>query len=515
MRNRFILLFVIFFSSLGLKSQQFSHSVLVNHTDSFLYTSSAFVNDDIIKGSLETRRLPVGSASIAGEFYVGRMALRRMDTLGNEIWHIAFPNSKGRIFDIQVYDNKIIIGGAYFDTLVFSASDQLVGDQIRHNDFIAAYDLSGNYLWSFSSPPNLYYSKFLYRFYIRNNKIYYPYSDQFQHTRMQVLSLNGDSLNNMIFSNNRLIVSDMELDKDGNLYLCGSANFDATLGGDTITHMQSNIFYMTFLAKLDTNLQQIWSKGYNYVTFDYHPEIEIIDNQLAFLYNHIGPQQFNSVNYYALSVYALNGGLQQKDSIGEGSFSHTYRFKSLYSYQDNFYYTAAKDYNKMGIFKVDNQLNHTMFAFVDVYYTASDNWLKGNGNKLYLNMSYNTEKIVVNGADTIYNNMYFADSTYWNHQQLMLVFDLNALSTSITSSPKEFDFSVYPNPTNSSIFVQSDQSFDQLSLISVDGRLLFRKQWRLFNGEIDIAAMDLDPGIYFLVLEKNGVRATRKIVLQK
>ena len=504
---------VILFAS-NTYGQHMTYAVKVNQTDSFLFTSSAFLENDIIKGSLVSRKLPVGSASIAGEFYIGQMALRRMDSLGNEIWKVDFPSSKGRIFDIQIHDSRIIIGGAYFDTLAFDNGDTLLGNSIRSNEFVAAFDFNGNYLWSYSTPVNPNFGKFFLRFIIRNGKIYYPYTDGFQCSNMQVLSINGDSIDNVQFSNSGVLVSDMDLDSDGNLYLCGTANFDAVIGGDTVTQTQSNIFYMTFLTKLDTSMQQLWSKGFYYLTRDFHSELEIEGNRLAFLYNRSDPNNFNTINYYALSFFDLNGNLQQRDSVADGMFSHMIHFKSLFSYQGEFYYTNAKDYNVIGIYKVDSQFNRTMLTYIDAYHSVSDNWLKAKGNKLYFNMSFNVGKIVVNGSDTIWNDVFTVDSNYWNHQQLMLVIDLASCMTSLEDLKHNEGINVFPNPASTVINIQSLEWFDQLSIFNTNGRLVYRNQWNKLNGKIDLRSLNLKPGLYFLSLENNEKRVINRVLIQ-
>lgn len=63
-----------------------------------------------------------------------------------------------------------------------------------------------------------------------------------------------------------------------------------------------------------------------------------------------------------------------------------------------------------------------------------------------------------------------------------------------------FGFTLYPNPVHDVLTVQADAEIEELSIFSVEGRLV--KQLELTNGRVDVS--DLSPGMYIMQARVNG-----------
>lgn len=72
------------------------------------------------------------------------------------------------------------------------------------------------------------------------------------------------------------------------------------------------------------------------------------------------------------------------------------------------------------------------------------------------------------------------------------------------------DWTVYPNPVDQLLYVQSSSPILSVQLISMDGKQMFLSSQ--FNGQIDVS--DLSNGVYFVRIETEKGSSTKKVIKQ-
>ena len=81
--------------------------------------------------------------------------------------------------------------------------------------------------------------------------------------------------------------------------------------------------------------------------------------------------------------------------------------------------------------------------------------------------------------------------------------------TGVIENDKDNNFSLYPNPTNGSIYLQSEENIANIILFDLIGQKRFQK--KINNGFIDLT--NLSSGIYLLRIEfSNGKTQTTKVI---
>ncbi|OUR94729.1 peptidase [Flavobacteriales bacterium 34_180_T64] len=78
---------------------------------------------------------------------------------------------------------------------------------------------------------------------------------------------------------------------------------------------------------------------------------------------------------------------------------------------------------------------------------------------------------------------------------------------------KNNDFKIYPNPTNSTIYIATNKSYGDvlLTLTDINGRQVISKKLNLF-GEVSIDISQLDAGLYILNMKGQSIDANEKII---
>ncbi len=69
---------------------------------------------------------------------------------------------------------------------------------------------------------------------------------------------------------------------------------------------------------------------------------------------------------------------------------------------------------------------------------------------------------------------------------------------------------IYPNPSNGQLFLSNNTAFDQLTVYSMDGKLVAQKAIQTGNNEIDFS---LNSGLYVVQLTGSNARVIKKIVV--
>jgi hypothetical protein len=98
---------------------------------------------------------------------------------------------------------------------------------------------------------------------------------------------------------------------------------------------------------------------------------------------------------------------------------------------------------------------------------------------------------------TLYSNPYFNDC-------------YEIYPVGITAPDMAFRLTIYPNPTNSSMVIDSDSKIDSYQILSATGKILLKGQVGLKSFTLDIS--DLPQGIYLVTLKTHKGLLVKKIV---
>jgi hypothetical protein len=74
-----------------------------------------------------------------------------------------------------------------------------------------------------------------------------------------------------------------------------------------------------------------------------------------------------------------------------------------------------------------------------------------------------------------------------------------------------FDFKVYPNPSNGTFTVRTFRKMDRLEIRSIAGTIVYAEQLKSANVQIQLS--DLESGIYFVTIDSKGDSRTERIVI--
>lgn len=515
MRYLYILLISIFSFTISFSfAQQYLGSMGINYYDSVGVTASHLMdNGDFITASLENRINPSGGSGFPTQLSVGKMILRKLDASGTEVWSVAFPNSVARITEVEVYNqSKIIISGGYHDSLRFGPNDIYYAHPFRLNAFVAAYTIQGQFLWAYVTDASPDYSKFFYKFSIRNNLIYAPYNGIINAScRIQVLNLNGDSLNTISIADGPLFISEMEFDADGNMYLCGTTGGVINVGGSMLG-TDSTFAYLTFIAKLDSTFQQSWSYTYKYITFDYYPQIAIGDHRVAFLVDTL-PIPNGIGNHHLLVYYTPKGKYIGSDSVGGGIFSVMHRNIALESLNNEFYMIKIKGWDTLSLVKADSSFNYQEIADIKLNNFGSYPFFVKNLNELHLHLSFRDSIAIINDTDFVFNPMF--TYLYYYQQMIVRVGDQN-LNTALADNQMESFAILYPNPSSggkANLKFSDLQEKVELMVFSIEGKKLYYKTIDP-NEHSLILNLNLKQGVYIIQLQSSTSSQTWKWIVK-
>jgi len=464
-------------------AQSYQKSLAINPTDSFQITASAiFPNGELVVASQQQYKTAPGGSGIPGiSSSVGRIVLRRLDKNGNPLWKKFFHNSVARImFAKTTSSDDILVCGAFHDSLRFSPTKTLYAAIYRANSFVACYDGLGNFKWVYSTPADPNYSKFYNTFDIRQNKIYLPYNTQFSSdSRIRVLNMLGDSINDFQISDGAILISHFKFDAAGNVYLCGTGNGSATIGGQPVGNDSTIISYSAFIAKLDSNFQQSWSDQFRYITIDFYPEMAFTSSRVAFLVDTI-PQPNGIGNYHILKYYDLNGNALRRDSIGPGFFSKMHQAKALTAIGNDFYLATLNGWDTVVVQQIDAQFNYKELARIDMSLADQKPWFIANDSVFYYNHSFYDSTAVINKTDTVFNPRTLYTLSY-NYQQILVKFSTNSSSISVAEAElAKLNWQLFPNPSSSGnltvTFNDAVNAAATLSVFTVDGKLLLKHE---------------------------------------
>lgn len=502
-------------------AQSYAGSMAINIQDtSFLTASFLSGNNELITASLAKKVVPPGGTGFPDMMSVGQLALRKLDAQGQQIWEVNFMHSAARITHVNGNDNgDIIISGGFRDSLQFQNGQTYYAEQFRLNAFIASYTSQGVFNWAHVTGADANYSKYYYNFDIYNNHIYAPfYEASNTSTNLHVLNMQGDSVNDITFSDGALLISEMEFDATGNLYICGTGDSYAKISG-SILGIDSTLGYISFIAKLDATFQQEWSYSYEYISIDFYPQMAINQNTVAFIVDTI-PQPNGIGNFHQLTFYSLSGTHLGRDSIGGGVFNNLHGNIALESFGDKFVFVGLQGWDTLVIKSVDTQFQYQNLTYIDLESYGAAPFFVSNDSLLLFNHSFMDSMARVNDSDFIFNPKHTAP--FYTHLQQMIVrFELGQTPVNARNISKETGntMHLYPNPSSGNVsYLKFESTIEQESyirILSINGTILLEDKIDIGQDSYRLDLESFSDGLYFVQVQNDNSSWVKKLILTK
>jgi hypothetical protein len=483
----------------------------INHQDSSQIISMAMSpSGEIYTASFENESSGRG---IIGAYRVGELVLSKLDKTGKPIWRKVIENSKMRVFDLKLdAQENIFITGGFLDTLSFEKNQEYHASSYNSAAVIAKFDTDGNYLWSERTGGIDWYNYFGYKLLVKGNTIVeiglfnsYP--------SIRTFNLDGDSISQARFNEGVFTLSDIEMDSLGNYYIAGTCKRNATIDGDTIFEPK-NAGYVTFMAKLDAKFKPLWSRGFSYVTFDYHAELELFDNKVVMLSNDY-EKRTTSFPVYLLKYYDRNGGFIRKDSISNvSSLSNIGRvtFTSI----NGCLIRCTPSNSGFVVTRTNKNLEDSVICELSLQSYSPFPKFCVNDSTLFFGSSFYNEWAYIN-SDSISNTRSKLFSPF-NYQQYLVKFKIPSQSptASIDYLADTHSIEVFPNPLKNTFHLRTSHPMD-FQIADIQGRIILEGKTQ--NGQntihMDSATQPVANGVYLLRLKSNKVSFSKKLLINK
>ena len=514
MKTGITLIFSLLLAS-GIYAQHYSGALAINPTDTFLLTASDLTSDGKLLTASLVRRIYVSGSPLPGQPGIGEMVIRKLKPNGQPVWEQHLTGSVGSIMHIREYVNgSLLVSGVYYDSLRFSPTEVIYAQSFRGNAFIACFDSAGNYLWEHHTMASPNYDFFYYTFDDYNGDIFIPYYENFlSGTKVQVLDVNGDSINNFQLADKILMISEFEFDPQGNLYFCGTGDPQAKIAGDRIGKDSTLFGYSTFLVKLDPSFLHDWSVTYKYVTFDMYPEMAVSSGNVALIVDTM-PQTNGIGNYHMLKVFDHQGNNVYTDSVGPGFFSRMHKAIALEDFMGGFIYATIYGFDTIQIRFLDQSYKDTLLAGMHFQTLMSYPWITVNDSLALYNHSFYNEYAVINKMDSVQNSK--PPGTFYSYQQLIVRFGTAQASMNIPEDPDlQMEMILYPNPYKGGLLTLSAPGFtgreSMLEIFDLSGRCVYLREFDK-SGVMKLHGNPFRPGTYFVHLSDEH-RAISRILI--
>ena len=87
----------------------------------------------------------------------------------------------------------------------------------------------------------------------------------------------------------------------------------------------------------------------------------------------------------------------------------------------------------------------------------------------------------------------------------------SGLNTGIEDLTVNSDWSVYPNPNNGNFTVQANNKFDELEIIDISGKIIYKTIST--DNNLFSVSINLESGMYFLRLKKGNEIVSAPLII--
>ena len=475
-QKQFMALWVLLLLSTSIMGQTYQWTKMINPLDSGqIMAQDVSSSGDFYIASYKKRKHTQSPFGIMGKIELGEVVLSKYDSSGNITWSNTWSGSRARVFQLVV-DNQgdILLSGGYYDSLRIDQTHQYAGSSINSGSFIMKYDSTGSLKWAKVNPSVQFANFVSFSFQIHDTLIIESGRFSGYNPSLRKLNSNGDTLATLALNSSIRIVSDIDINSNGDVFIAGGALGNAKIGNLALPKPPNNRGYMNFVAKLNLNLTPSWVRTTNHATIDESNQVEAFGNGVAFLSNDF-PSGMLTPHTYNLKFYDSLGNQQSTDSV-----SNAWQFSSegrlgLSKFQNNLLLTRTTGDTLVELIKIDVNRNYSLLATIHGGTLAAFPVGRANARSLIYTTSFYTSMAVVNGSQTFQNPAgSTSQSGLKNYKQLVLKFGLTPCNIS-SSQSRIVSCDPVQSPSGKFIWSKSGQYLDTLvnstgcdSLITVD-----------------------------------------------
>lgn len=348
-------------------------------------------------------------------------------------------------------------------------------------------------------------------------------------TGLELRRVSASSYNNTIYGTNTLPYGETDFQKRGkHQYFNKIASTYSDSGNyNDVSIIKINLESGNIEAEIHVNHATSLSSLFNNYSIDeirndISPANDVfISEDTIIRYDSI--DVYNGISYNLLSISKYDSNLVFKwratfpDSIVvDSSVYHTY--VGSYSAQSSFFRLIPVNYN------------HQFIALISYKkYNDSSGYHYNTINKYFLVNSNTGELRDMNLPDYLCNNnrflLFFSDAnnvlsiidndSCGGNNQDIAIYKYNDIINSVRpiKSNADFDFTIYPNPANSTLQIHftNEQKYKEalVQIVDISGKVLLRNRINITN-PASIGTENLSNGMYFLQLQSGNENVTKK-----
>lgn len=488
-------------------------------------------------GAAQFGTIYLPDAGTAGAGVAARAFLAKYDKAGNILWAKSFgPYSRAS----GAVGNKITLGadgymyfaGTYRDSIAFD-NFKFYGPVLLSSPtqmFVAKMDTAGNFIWvksagGVNSLPTCHGAVA-----DLNGNVFI--CGVFENG----LKIDGDTITGMagtdgfvgmLNNNGGLVwlkpvngsdfefVNDICIDKAGKAVITGAFTSKFVhFGNDSLLNSKQNK-EDAFVARIDENGIFLWEKNFAQGRQD-QEGVSVISDVSGFLYVLGDGNVFTDTMFIGGAEIFTSGTFIVKfDYSGvlqQFFFAPGFRGNDIVTATDNQVYVAGNiisDSTGFENFAVVGLINEAFVGKLDA--TLNAKWIKpiiGNRNVLGMTLALDgTQSLTVAGQGTSdslqFDNLWLQHSvsTATGYTDLFIA-TLGSITDGITSLANDFDFSIYPNPTGSTLYINMpEEQKATISIYNMEGEILMQQ-----NYSHQFYVGNLPAGMYVVqVSNTNGV----------
>lgn len=456
--------------------------------------------------------------------------IAKLDNLGNFIWAKSAGSDggdRGNSIAVDAQGNSYITG--YFrDGAIFGDTTLISGFYV--GIFITKLDNSGNFIWVKSATGNSSLNTYtngiaidsIGNSYIvgRSVGVSFGTSPAISGIFIAKLDASGNfEWSTQIGEFGQFIDGiDIALDSQGNPHITGRFEGTTSFGDTTLTSGQS---CGVFLAKLDATGDYIWVRKVGYNNCFQRAAIAIDSQDNSYVVGRFeGSIPFGDTTLVSNGVY-VNGFITKLDTSGNfiwarkmnGGSNNSVAVEAIaIDAQGNSY--IAGEFNGSSL---TGATGLTVYGGDDVFIAKLNalgvfEWVKSAGS----NVSDELRGIAVDAQGNSYITGVYENTATFGAFSLTSLGSEDAFIAKISdgslSSIENNEFqtvNIYPNPTNSFLFIESETPIEKLIIRDLSGKIVYQSS-NSIEEKVDV--QNLNSGIYILEIMFENIRIIKKFV---
>jgi hypothetical protein len=532
----------------------------------FISSIATYKNGFISVGSYDYLELQQGSNTVINNGNLDGFITWTNEN-GEHEWSMGFGGeSEDNIQYVGVDEDDNIYLSGRFNSLSFKAEQFTLNNRGEYDIFLIKIKPDRTVQWAINLGTQV--DDFLVGMQVAGKHVYLAINQQLYTDTSTISSsilIKIDGLARVIWAKKTdnideyITFSSLNVDKEENILLSGTCIGKMVLNDGTIISGDTNLFGSAFHILFNQNgikqtiiYDSVTSEVYSSLIHNEHLYLLGIEYEIIEI-----DETIDVLNFLRVAKYHKNGNLIWSKRINE---CHGYYSAFMFPYYSSIHLTlnvnsdgalfvygtltesslcfngdtlnstsiswderSLNSFSSLLLIELDNngQILNTQ-VWGNELTNASSHIISGENGKMHISGCFQSTKLKFQD-DVFLNNFSQLDSFYFGHgykyyvknyYSFIATFD-NKLSTFVSTTNKTTDFSLYPNPTNNTLYLQSEAFSGQpvqVQIFSVNGRLVRQQNISGTMPTIQIQTGDLPPGMYVVGVLVDGMISTQKFM---